>query len=73
MKVEEIPEWMRVAKVQMFFRELNTISTSLVETITADKASNASIPWEFGFDFDMNEQYETINRVRATCVILSIA
>jgi hypothetical protein len=71
-RIQEIPDSMHVAKVLTLFREMNTTSTSLVVTITADKASQPSLPWEFGFGFGMNDRYQTINRVRATCMILSI-
>jgi hypothetical protein len=31
-----------------------------------------TMPWEFGIDFDMNNQFATINRQHATCMMLSI-
>ncbi|KAH7094513.1 hypothetical protein FB567DRAFT_542952 [Paraphoma chrysanthemicola] len=31
-----------------------------------------TIPWELGFDFDMNNQFATIKRQRATCMMLSV-
>jgi hypothetical protein len=63
-----------VAKVQTLFKEIAPQTTSLIVTVTAARRGGWStgMPWEFGFGFDMNEQFQTINRARGTCMLLSM-
>jgi hypothetical protein len=75
-KVEDTPHrsLYGVAKVQTLFKEIAPQTTSLIVTVTAARRGGWStgMPWEFGFGFDMNEQFQTINRARGTCMLLSM-
>jgi hypothetical protein len=74
-KVQDVPGSLHVSEVRTLFRELNTRTTSLTITLIADnkrKRAERRTPWEFGFDFDMNNQFATINRQRGTCMMFSV-
>jgi hypothetical protein len=74
-KVQDVPGSLHVSKVRTLFRELNTRTKSLTITLIADnkrKRAERTTPWEFGFDFDMNNQFATINRQRGTCMMFSV-
>jgi curved DNA-binding protein CbpA len=74
-KVQDVPASLHVSKVLTLFRELNTRTTSLTITLIAGnkrKRAERTMLWEFGFDFDMNNQFATINRQRGTCMMFSV-
>ncbi|KAF2035631.1 hypothetical protein EK21DRAFT_54040 [Setomelanomma holmii] len=74
-KVQEVPGKLHISNIQTIFRELSARTTSLIITLTATNMPwliQRTLPWEFGFEFDMNNQFATINRQRATCMIFSV-